>query len=154
MGYLGSASGPAAAFQKMAIKVLFKFDYHYNHGLPPKLSLFEPVFRPVAACLQHFGTHRFLRYHNWFRDELASYVKESLTDAGSLQIPFLNANFLKSMADEHISGRKNYSEEINAVLTLCAIDRLLFRNLLPESDQPIPTRNDSGKMSHSGAAVS
>jgi hypothetical protein len=58
------------------------------------------------------------------------------------------------MADEHISGRKNYSEEINAVLTLCAIDRLLFRNLLPESDQPIPTRNDSGKMSHSGAAVS
>ncbi|HEV2329078.1 MAG TPA: asparagine synthase-related protein [Verrucomicrobiae bacterium] len=143
MGYLGPASSPAAVFNRVAAKVLFKFDYHYNHGLPLKLSAFEPAFRPVAACLQHFGTHRFLRYHTWFRNELASYVRDSLTDAQTLQSPFWNANFLKRMADEHISGRKNYSEEINAVLTLAAVERLLFRSSLDESEKPTGSRSQS-----------
>lgn len=137
MGYLGPAFGPAAAFNRLAAKMLFKFDYHYNHGLPPKLSLLEPVFRPVAACLQHFGSHRFLRYHNWFRSELASYVKDTLTDAETLQSPLWNKDFLKRMADEHISGRKNYSEEINAVLTLAAIERLLFRDRSGERNEDL-----------------
>jgi asparagine synthase (glutamine-hydrolysing) len=153
MGYLGPASGPVAAFNRVAAKVLFKFDYHYNHGLPPKLSLFEPAFRPVAACLQHFGSHRYLRYHNWFRKELAVYITESLADAQTLQNSFWNSNFLKRLADEHISGTKNFSEEINAVLTLSSIDRLLFRNLSQERDQPVPTRNDLGKVSRGDAAV-
>jgi hypothetical protein len=32
-----------------------------------------------------------------------------------------------AMASDHISGRRNYVREINAVLTLEAIDRLLLR---------------------------
>ncbi|HTV40883.1 MAG TPA: asparagine synthase-related protein [Candidatus Sulfotelmatobacter sp.] len=153
MGYLGSASRPASAFNKMAAKVLFRFDYHYNHGLPAKYSLLEPVFRPVAACMQHFGSHRYLRYHNWFRNELASYVKESLTDAQTLQSPFWNAKFLKGLAEEHISGRKNYEHEINAVITLAAVERLLFRDLSHESEQPAQSRNDSGKILRSSPAI-
>jgi hypothetical protein len=33
------------------------------------------------------------------------------------------------MAEDHIHGRKNYLREINAVVTLAAVDRLLFRGL-------------------------
>ena len=33
------------------------------------------------------------------------------------------------MAGDHIAGRENYSLEINAVLTLEAVERLLFREL-------------------------
>lgn len=129
MGYLGPASALASVFNRKVAKVLFKFDYHYNHGLPPKLSLLEPVFHPFAAALQHLGSHRFLSYHNWFRKELASYIKDSLTDAQTLQSPFWNANLPKRLAEEHLSGRKNYTEEINAVLTLESIERQLFKNL-------------------------
>jgi asparagine synthase (glutamine-hydrolysing) len=129
MGYLGPASTLASVFNRKVAKVLFKFDYHYNHGLPAKLSLLEPVFRRVAAALQKFGSHRYLRYHNWFRKELASYIKETLTDAQTLQGPFWDGDVLKRVAEEHISGRKNYSEEINAVLTLESIERQLFRDL-------------------------
>ena len=32
------------------------------------------------------------------------------------------------MASEHIDGRKNYVKGINAVLTLEAVERLLFRD--------------------------
>lgn len=135
MGYLGTASGPAAAFNRMAAKLMFKFDYHYSHGLPRSLSSMEPLFRPFAACLQRFGAHRYLHYHRWLQKELALYVKESLTDAQTRQIPFWNKDFVRDMADEHISGRKNYVQEINAVLTISAIERLLFRTLPHESKE-------------------
>ena len=45
------------------------------------------------------------------------------------QSPFWNASFLEHMVTEHIKGRKNYVMEINAVLTLEAIERLLFRDM-------------------------
>jgi asparagine synthase (glutamine-hydrolysing) len=145
MGYLGRASGTAAAFNKKAAKVAFKFDYYYNHGLPSKLSLLEPVFRPVAACMQRFASYRYLRYNTWFRKDLASYVKESLTDPQTRQSPYWNKEFLKGMVEEHISGRKNYIEEINAVLTLAGVERLLFRNLSCGSDQSVAGWTDLAK---------
>jgi asparagine synthase (glutamine-hydrolysing) len=136
MGCLGSASGLAAAFNRMAAKITFKFDYYHSHGLPSKLSLFEPLVRPLAARMQHFGSHRYLHYHNWFRNELASYVKESLTDIQTLQSLFWKKEFLMHMSDEHLSGRKNYAPEINAVLTLGTIERLLFRTFSRSSEIP------------------
>jgi asparagine synthase (glutamine-hydrolysing) len=127
MGYLGTASGWAGAFNRIAAKATFKLDYYYCHGLPRALSALDPVFRPLAAGVRHFGTHRYLHYHNWFRKELAPYIEESLADARALQSPFWNKDFMERMAGEHISGRRNYTPEINAVLTLSAIERLLFR---------------------------
>jgi len=145
MGYLGSASGPLAVLNRMAAKVAFKADYYFSHGLPAKLSLLEPAFRPFAAGMQYFGSHRYLHYHNWFRKELASYVRQSLSDVQTLQSPFWNRGFVKRMAEEHISGRKNYVQEINAVLTLSAIERLLFRDFSNQNAEMAISCNGSAK---------
>jgi hypothetical protein len=40
------------------------------------------------------------------------------------------------MAEDHIHGRKNYVREIDAVITLAAIDRLLFRGLPTKLHDP------------------
>ena len=42
---------------------------------------------------------------------------------------FWNRAFLDQMAEEHISGRKNYVGEIDLVLTLEAVERLFFKGL-------------------------
>jgi hypothetical protein len=50
------------------------------------------------------------------------------------------------MAVEHIRGHKNYVLEIDAVMTLEAVERLLFRDLPREPSQ--------GSKAHSGTAAS
>jgi hypothetical protein len=72
-----------------------------------------------------------LHYGNWFRGKLAHYVNEILASRRTRQNDFWNPDFLKHMAAKH-SGGKNYSREINAVLTLEAVERLLFRELPKE----------------------
>jgi len=60
---------------------------------------------------------------------LAPYLRERVAAAGGQAGRFWSADFLKQMAENHISGRKNYSAEIHSVLTLEAVDRLLIRGL-------------------------
>ena len=49
--------------------------------------------------------------------------------ARTAQAPFWNRRFLEKMATDHVEGRNNYVREIDAVLTLEAVERLLFRDL-------------------------
>ncbi|HEY1790619.1 MAG TPA: asparagine synthase-related protein [Verrucomicrobiae bacterium] len=125
MGYLGTSGfGP---LRRAASKASFKFDYFYSHGLPRAVSRLNPVFRRFAAITGVAGTHKYIVYGEWFRDQLAPFVKESLAEVQRRQSPFWNHHFLKDAVAGHISGGKNYVQEINAVLTLHAIERLLFK---------------------------
>jgi hypothetical protein len=40
-----------------------------------------------------------------------------------------NSRFLEHMASDHASGHKNYVREIDAVVTLDTVERLLFRDV-------------------------
>ncbi|MBV9390850.1 MAG: hypothetical protein JOY96_03055 [Verrucomicrobia bacterium] len=102
----------------------FKLDYYYSEGLPNWLTPADPIL----ASLQWFGLlglHKYLLYRRWFRRELRGYMHEKVALAS--QSAIWNQDFLSRMLSDHISGRKNYVKEINAVLTLEAIERLLFR---------------------------
>jgi asparagine synthase (glutamine-hydrolysing) len=127
-GFAGENSGLKFLGRRVFSEVTFKMDYYNNEGLPRPLAPFDPAFKFVASKLKLAGLHKYLHYSHWFRNELAPFVTEKLADARK-QNYFWNSNFLKRMADEHIAGRKNYSREINAVLTLEAVERLLFREL-------------------------
>ncbi|HEY4951980.1 MAG TPA: asparagine synthase-related protein [Verrucomicrobiae bacterium] len=123
MGYAGDDSG---SIRRAFLKVTFKLDYLCNDGLPHWLSPFDPFFDRLYSGSGILGTHKYLRYRRWLRGALAGYLNDALADAQRAQSPFWNVDFLKQMAAQHISGRKNYLREINAVLTLRAVERLLF----------------------------
>lgn len=127
-GFAGDNSGLKFLVRRVFAEVTFKIDYYNNEGLPGPLSPIDPAFRFVTSKLKLTDRHKFLHYSGWFREELASYVKGKILDVQK-QNQFWNSDFLKHMAVEHISGRKNYSLEINTVLTLEAVERLLFREL-------------------------
>jgi asparagine synthase (glutamine-hydrolysing) len=127
MGYLGKASGLTAVFSRLFSKVTFKLDYVNNEGLPHSLSPLDPVLRRFAAGARILGLHKHLHYRSWFRRELAAYVNEVLTDVRARRSRFWDSVFLEHMAREHTCGRKNYVHEINAVLTLEAVERLIIR---------------------------
>lgn len=128
-GFAGDNSGLKFLCRRVFSEFAFKMDYYNNEGLPRPLAPFDPAFKSVASKLKLAGLHKYLHYNNWFRCELSGYLRSALASPQVRQSEFWNSGFLNRMAHEHIAGRKNHSLEINAVLTLEAVERLLFREL-------------------------
>jgi asparagine synthase (glutamine-hydrolysing) len=128
-GFAGDNSGLGFLFRRFFAEATFKIDYYNSEGLPHLLSPLDPVLRRVSSGLGILGLHKYLPYRHWFRRELAAHVSEILADAQTRRMPFWNPGFLESMAKDHIRGRNNYVREINVVLTLEAVERLLFKDL-------------------------
>ena len=122
-------SWPVATFRRFLSEAAFKLDYLNNEGWPHWLSPLDPIFTRVTSSLGIVGLHKYLHYRRWFRRELAPYISDAIADVRIQQMPYWNSAFLECMASKHICGRNNYVREINAVITLAAVERLLFRNL-------------------------
>jgi asparagine synthase (glutamine-hydrolysing) len=105
----------------------FRVDYWLNDGMPHWLCSVDPFLSRLDAH-SYLRPHRYLHYRQWFQRELASYVRERVSDPQIRQSHFWNRRFLDDMAESHVAGRKNRVREINAVLTLEAIDRLLLHS--------------------------
>src|SRR4029450_1744956 len=107
-------------------KAVSKLDYLYAEGLPVRLSSFDRLFDRVGSGARLFGRHKFLHYRKWFGRELAGYIAGVVKEVQTRGSPFWNSDFLEILANEHIKGRRNYTHEIDMVLTLEAVERLLF----------------------------
>jgi asparagine synthase (glutamine-hydrolysing) len=129
MGQVGRADRLSAAVGRVVSKITCKLDYFYSEGFPHGLSPIERLLDRVDYGAKLFGRHKFLQYRKWFKRELAGYLNDAVTDLNTRRASFWNAHFIKQMASEHTAGRANYVREIDAVLTLEAIERLLFRDL-------------------------
>jgi asparagine synthase (glutamine-hydrolysing) len=139
MGVVAKANGLGMVPRRVLSKAVCKLDYLYSEGLPHWLSPFDRVFDRVDSGVRLFGWHKFLHYRRWFRRELADYVTGVLKEVQTRgSNPFWNSAFLETLASEHINGRRNYVHEIDAVLTLDAVDRLFFRDLPSEPEQRAP----------------
>jgi asparagine synthase (glutamine-hydrolysing) len=127
MGLGGNDFRLIAALTQCFAKATFKLDYLNNDGLPHWLSPFDPLLRRLGAATGALGLHKYLHYRGWFIRELAGYLHAVLTDVRTRQSSVWNSAFLQQMFAEHARCRKNYVLEINAVLTLEAVERLLLQ---------------------------
>ena len=125
-GLVWGNSGPQRIMRRLFSEATFKLDYFHKEGLPDWFSPLDPVIKSFSK-FGLLGLHKFLPYRSWFRQELAAYVDDVLSDAHTQQLPYWNASFLTSIAADHIRGRKNHTQEIHSVLTLEAVERLLIR---------------------------
>jgi asparagine synthase (glutamine-hydrolysing) len=121
--------GPGYALKRLIAEVTFKLDYmHKEAPLPGTTKLFHALAAlDRAGRLGLLGRHKWLPYRLWFQKEVAPYVTAVLCDSETHRLPFWDRRALATMAREHVSGQRNYVREINAVLTLDAVDRLLVR---------------------------
>jgi len=125
-GIVIGGRGPMHALRRLFAEVTFKLDYLHKEGLPGRLSRLDPMIDSLSS-VGVLGLHKYLPYRRWFRDELRGYVSQVLTDPRTIASPYWSRAFLASAAQDHIEGRRNYVREINAVLTLEAVNRLLIR---------------------------
>jgi asparagine synthase (glutamine-hydrolysing) len=127
-GDIGENRGLASFLRRLFAEATFKLDYYNTEGWPHFLSRLDPVLRRLSSGFGILGLHKYLPYRHWLRRELAGYLSDVLEDVRTRQSPFWNPDFVNHMASQHIAGRQNYVREINAVLTLQAIERLLIRD--------------------------
>ena len=124
-GEVGIGRGIGWVLRRIFSEVTFKLDYLDKEGLPHALTPFEPVLSGLSR-LGILGRHKFLPFRSWFRRELAPFVKERLNDPRVRRNPLWNQDFVGELPNHHMAGQKNYVSEINTVLTLEAVDRLLL----------------------------
>ena len=104
----------------------FKADYCYKSGMPQWMEKIHYLFGPMQPEKLLIGRHRFTHYRIWFRKELAPYIKDMLLDSKTLQRPYWNKSFIEPMVLRHIKGDRNYTNEIDQVLTMELIHRLFI----------------------------
>ncbi len=125
MGLLGNPS-PLTSAQRLFAKATFKIEYWCNDGMPRWLAPFELMMDCVGSGIALFGRHKYLRYRRWFRRELANYLRDALHSASIRESGFWEKRFIDQLAEAHVAGRGNFTQEINAVLTLDAVQRFLL----------------------------
>lgn len=123
------SSRVAAVLRRFFSEATFKLDYLNNERWPRWLSPLDPLVKRFGRRAGVLGLHKYLHYRSWFRRELASYLHDALAQARTRQSPLWNTHFLEHMADEHVRGHNNYVHEIDAVITLDAVERLLLQGL-------------------------
>jgi asparagine synthase (glutamine-hydrolysing) len=127
-GWGGESGRLSSILRPLLSEATFRLDYLFDEGLPHWLSPLVPCFDRFNSRGRFWGLHKYLHYRAWFQQELATFVAERLNDAATRRNEFWNPEVLARMATDHINGGKNYVSEINAVLSLEAIERLIIRD--------------------------
>jgi asparagine synthase (glutamine-hydrolysing) len=123
-GLVSGGYGIWYAMSRLLSEVTFKLDYMFTEGLPRYLSASDSVSQLLFES-GVLGRHKYLPYRRWFRRELADHITAVLSDAQTVRLPYWDPQTLAVVAADHISGRRNNVREIDAVLTLEAVNRLI-----------------------------
>ena len=86
----------------------------------------DHLFAPLHLEKLFLGRHKFYHFRVWYRDELSDYVKAILLDPQTMGRPYLRANYLEKMVQNHLAGYSNHTNEIHQLLTCELIQRELL----------------------------
>jgi asparagine synthase (glutamine-hydrolysing) len=106
------------------LEFTFKAEYAYDYGMPQWLAGLDHFLSPLKLERLFLGKHKVYHYRVWYRDILASYVKEMLLDARTLSRPYLERTGVEAIVHGHLKGNRNYTTEIHRLLSLELIHRL------------------------------
>ena len=106
----------------------FKAEHRYDIGMPQWIAKIDHAFSPLHLEKIFLGRHKFYHFRVWYRGELSDYIKDILLDKKTTTRPFLNGRFIDEMVQHHVKGTRNYTTEINKVLTAELIHRKLLES--------------------------
>jgi asparagine synthase (glutamine-hydrolysing) len=123
MGFAGRGEQFPGSILRHYQTLTFKADYAYNHGMPQWMARIDHMLAPLHLERLFLGWHKYYHFRVWYRDGLASYLRELLLDARTLSRPYWQKNNLEAMVKHHIRGDRNYTNEIHKVLSLELVHR-------------------------------
>lgn len=121
-------TGPVGSMLRKREEFLVKAEYAYDYGMPHWIARIDHALALFHLERLFLGRHKFNHYRVWYRDSLASYVRELLLDQRSLSRPYVEKQKVESVVQGHLKGDRNYTSEIHILLTLELLHRLFIDN--------------------------
>jgi asparagine synthase (glutamine-hydrolysing) len=122
-GLAGRGMAPVRRMRRLWADVSFKLDYHCSEGLPRGLAWLDDFYLWGNRLAGLAGQHKFLQYRRWLQHELSGFARERVA---AVDLPFIDRRFVAGLVAAHVSGRRNFTREINLVATLGAVERQLL----------------------------
>lgn len=125
-GLGGNLPGWLEAAQRRYFEFTFKAEYAYDYGMPQPVAKVDHALRFAHLERMFLGRHKFYHFRVWYRDQLASYVREMLLDRQSLSRPYLQRKSLEQLVEGHLKGNRNHTSALHKLLTLEYMHRLFI----------------------------
>lgn len=122
----GSQGRVRETVSRAVLECLFKAEYAYDMGMPQWLARFDHLFAFCRFEKLFLGRHKPFHFRVWYRDELATYLRDMLLDSRSLSRGWVNRTRLVAAIESHIRGTRNYTKELHKLLTLELLHRVLL----------------------------
>jgi asparagine synthase (glutamine-hydrolysing) len=116
----------ASAWGRAYKEFTFKAEYAYDYGMPQPVARADHFLSAFHLERLFLGRHKLLHFRVWYRDTLATYVREILLDQRTLSRPYLEAKRVEDLVNGHTKGGLNYTTEIHKLLTLELVHRLFL----------------------------
>jgi asparagine synthase (glutamine-hydrolysing) len=123
-GFGGDSGSPTSWAIRNFLEFTFKAEYAYDYGMPQWLAKLDHFASPLGLERLFLGRHKLYHYRVWYRDFLASYVREMLLDSRTLGRPYLERGGVERVVRDHLKGTHNYTTEIHRLLSLELLHRL------------------------------
>lgn len=105
---------------------IFKMEYYASHGMPRSAASIDKHLGPFSLERNFLGRNKYYHLRQWFRDELASYVKDILFDEKALTRDYLDRKEVAKAVQAHMVGLENNTHTIDMLLTAELTNRLLL----------------------------
>jgi hypothetical protein len=93
-------------------------------SMQPYVHKFRRGLRKATFGLLSAPTRSFTDCADWMRTSLRSWVEGVVMDKRTLERGYFNNDYLRQMVQSHMSGERNYGEQISAVITFELFHRL------------------------------
>jgi asparagine synthase (glutamine-hydrolysing) len=109
---------PTWPLDRAYYEFLFKMEYYAGHGMPRLLAVFDRHMGPLRIERLFLGKNKYYHLRQWFRDELAPYVRETLLDGQALRRDYVDPRAVTRAVQRHLAGAENHTYTISQLLTL------------------------------------
>jgi asparagine synthase (glutamine-hydrolysing) len=131
-GVNGNSNRLTAGAMRRLLEFSVRAEYAYDYGMPQWLARIDRHLAPLHLERLFLGRHKLSHYRIWYRDQLASYVREILLDSRTLARPYLDRRGVQAMVEGHTRGTQNHTSQIHKLLTLEHLHRLFFDDRAPQ----------------------
>lgn len=98
-------------------------EYAFDSGMPQWLAPIDRAFKPLQPERLFLGWQKFYHFRVWYRDKLASTMRDVLLDPRAATRPHVAPGGLKRLLDEHTSGQRNHTAALHQALSIELIHR-------------------------------
>jgi asparagine synthase (glutamine-hydrolysing) len=118
--------GPLQRLQHAMREFSVRAEYAYDYGMPDRLVRVDQSLRRLHLERLFLGRHKFYHFRIWYRDALASFLRDTLLSPNAAAGAWFGPGQLKRIVDEHVAGRANHTLDLHRALTLELIAQRLL----------------------------